>query len=168
MTPQTSTPLVVVGFNRHVTYRELAGAALYINHGARFIGTNPDVTFPSELGQLPGAGALLAFIATATGVTPEIIGKPGPALFQEALQRLGATDATMATTAAVTAMVGDRLSTDIAGGQAAGLHTVLVMSGVTTAKELAAGTVLPDLVLDDIHALAAWLSASRRPATIGG
>ena len=80
---------MVAGFNRHVTYRELAGAVLHINQGAHFVGTNPDVTFPSELGRLPGAGALLAFIATATDVTPEVIGKPGPALFQEALRRLG-------------------------------------------------------------------------------
>lgn len=154
--PQTEIPLVVAGFNRHATYRELAGAVLYINQGAHFVGTNPDVTFPSELGQLPGAGATLAFIAAAAGVEPEVIGKPGPILFQEALQRLGATNG------AATAMVGDRLSTDIAGAQNVGLATVLVLSGVTSREELAAGSVVPDLVFADIHALADHLTTAAR------
>ncbi|MFO7539023.1 MAG: HAD family hydrolase, partial [Chloroflexota bacterium] len=83
-------PLVVVGFTRHATYPDLAMAALLVHKGATFIGTNPDVAFPSEVGPLPGAGALQALIATATGHPPDhIVGKPGPTIFREAMRRLG-------------------------------------------------------------------------------
>lgn len=142
--------LVVVGFTPLVNYADFAQATYYINNGARFIGSNPDVTFPSEIGPLPGAGALLALIETATGVTPEIIGKPARAIFEQALRRLGAT-------ADQTAMVGDRIATDIVGGRNAGLHTVLLLSGVTAPADLAASDVQPDYVFDDITALAAAL-----------
>ncbi|MFQ5421603.1 MAG: HAD-IIA family hydrolase, partial [Anaerolineae bacterium] len=116
--------LVVVGFNRQADYQLLAMATLAIHKGARFIGTNPDVTFPSEIGPMPGAGSLLAFIQSATDVTPTIVGKPGPIMFQQALKRLDGTPAN-------TAMVGDRLNTDIAGAKAAGLPAILVLSGIT-------------------------------------
>lgn len=139
--------LVVVGFTRHVVYMDLAMGGLAVHKGARFIGTNPDPSFPSELGPLPGAGALLAVIETATGVAPTIVGKPGPIMFQQAMRRLGGTPAD-------TAMVGDRLTTDIAGGQAAGLHTILVLSGVTSAASLAGSPIQPDAVFDDIGHLA--------------
>jgi 4-nitrophenyl phosphatase len=121
--------LVVAGFNRHVTYPDLAMGALLVHKGATFIGTNPDPSIPTELGPLPGAGSLLAVIETATGVKPIIIGKPQPTVFMEAVRRLGGTLAN-------TAMVGDRLSTDIAGGQGAGLHTILVLSGVASREQV--------------------------------
>lgn len=138
---------IAVGFHPEITYRELAAGALLIQRGAQFIGSNPDSTFPSEVGLLPGAGALIAFIATATGVTPTLIGKPGPIMFHEAMLRLGGTTDN-------TAMVGDRLGTDIVGGKAAGLHTILVLSGITQPTELETSELQPDYVLPDIAALA--------------
>lgn len=139
--------LVVIGFNRHVCYGQLASAAHLVNHGAQFVGTNPDVTFPSEVGPLPGAGSLLAFVQAATGATPTIIGKPGRAIFNEALGRLDARPEQ-------TAMVGDRLETDIRGAKDAGLRTILLLSGVTSRKKAEQSQLKPDLILDDISALA--------------
>ncbi len=143
----TTAPLVVAGFNRHVIYNELAMGALLVHKGAAFIGTNPDPSFPSELGPLPGAGSLLAVIETATGVAPLIIGKPKPIIFQEAVKRLGGTPAN-------TAMVGDRLTTDIAGGKGAGLITILVLSGVTSREQAQTSPIQPDFICNDITDLA--------------
>jgi 4-nitrophenyl phosphatase len=142
--------LVVVGFTRNVTYPDFAAGSLLIHKGANFVGTNPDVTIPSEWGPLPGAGALQALITAATGVKATTIGKPGPAIFREAMARLGST-------AADTAVVGDRLNTDIAGGKAAGLVTILLLSGISQRADLSANGVQPDYVFDDIRALAAYL-----------
>jgi len=147
-------PAVVVGLTRQVTYNELACATLLIHRGATFIGTNPDVTYPSEYGELPGAGAVIAFVAAASGVQPTLIGKPGPILFQEALRRLNAAPAT-------TAMVGDRLETDIAGGKALGLQTILVLSGISGRADITRTQIHPDFIFDDINALAHHLTAGR-------
>lgn len=148
-----TVPLVVVGFNRHTVYYDLAMAALLLHKGATFIGTNPDVSFPSELGPLPGAGSFLAFISTATGVEPAaIIGKPSPTIFREAVERLGGTTAD-------TAMVGDRLSTDIAGAKAAGLSTILLLSGISSRADLETAGVEPDYIFEDIRELGANLEA---------
>lgn len=142
--------LVVVGFNRHVCYAQLASAAHLILNGARFVGTNSDPSFPSEVGPLPGAGALLRFIETGTGVDPLVIGKPARAIFDEALRRLdGRPDNT--------AMVGDRLETDIKGAQSAGLYTILLLSGVTSREKVENHQVQPDLTCENIEALGARL-----------
>jgi 4-nitrophenyl phosphatase len=135
---------VVAGFNPNTTYRQLAAGSLLIHKGADFIGTNPDLTFPSEIGPLPGAGSLLAFIQAATGVQPTVIGKPGPLMFQMAMQKLGGTPQN-------TAMVGDRLETDIAGGKAAGMQTILVLSGISQRADLNHGNPFqPDFVFGDV------------------
>ncbi|MBK8433322.1 MAG: HAD-IIA family hydrolase [Chloroflexi bacterium] len=141
--------VVVVGLTAEVTYTDMANATIHIRRGARFIGCNPDATFPSEYGQLPGNGSLLALIQTATSVTPTVIGKPGPIMFHECLRRLGPS-----ATPANTAMLGDRLNTDILGAQGVGLPTILVLSGVDTAVELALSTHQPDFVFNDVAALA--------------
>jgi 4-nitrophenyl phosphatase len=146
-----SAAFVVAGLSRTATYEDLAMGSLLIHRGAPFIGTNPDVTFPSELGPLPGAGALLAALSTATGVEPTVIGKPGPIIFREAVKRLAADPSTVA-------MVGDRLSTDIAGAKAAGLQAILVLTGISTRGEAAAATVKPDYIFADITELAQFLS----------
>jgi 4-nitrophenyl phosphatase len=142
--------IVVAGLNRHACYDELATAALLIRAGAIFIGTNPDLTLPTERGQMPGAGSILAFLSAATGVQPFIVGKPGPVLYQEALKRLGGSPAD-------TVALGDRLETDIAGGYAAGIRTILVLSGISTQADVAAGPLKPDWIFDDITGLAAYL-----------
>ncbi len=141
---------VVAGMDFYVCYERLAEATLLIRAGARFIGTNPDKTFPSERGIVPGAGSLLAFLETATGVTPEIIGKPGTAMMEQALARLEAT-------ADTTAVLGDRLETDILAGQRTGLSTLLVLTGITDRAMLAESEIQPDLVFEDIgHVHRAW------------
>jgi 4-nitrophenyl phosphatase len=145
-----SPPIVVAGLNRNACYDELATAALLIRAGATFIGTNADLTYPTERGQAPGAGSILAFLSAASGVEPIVVGKPGPVLYQEALKRLGGS-------AADTVALGDRLETDIAGGYAAGIRTILVLSGVSTEAEVAAGSLKPDWIFDDISALATYL-----------
>ncbi len=134
---------VVVGIDWHVTYEQLKRATLLIRAGAKFVGTNPDATYPAPEGIIPGNGALLAAIETATGAKPIVVGKPEPILYQEALRRLE-------TPLDVAAALGDRLETDILGGIRAGLRTILVLSGVTTPELLAASAYRPDWVFEDI------------------
>lgn len=148
---------VVAGLSPNMTYEELAMAAHLVNQGVPFVGTNPDPTFPSELGPLPGAGAILAMITTATGIEPTVIGKPGPIVFHEALKLLGGDPDSVA-------MVGDRLSTDIYGAKAAGLRAILVLSGISTRAEAESGPVQPDYIFADITELASFLT--REPAIV--
>jgi 4-nitrophenyl phosphatase len=137
---------VVVGWDPDLTWRTLATATLLIRRGAGFVGTNPDVTFPSEEGLVPGNGAQLAALEAATGVAPLVIGKPEPWMYQQAMQRMAARPET-------TAVIGDRLDTDIAGGLRAGLFTILVLSGITAPDGVAAAPAKPDLVVADIAEL---------------
>lgn len=141
---------VVVGLDRGITYQKLATAMHLIEKGAQFIGTNPDRTLPTPDGLRPGAGTMLAALAAASGVEPFIVGKPEPPMIQQALRVLG-TDQDR------TAMVGDRLETDILAGKKAGIRTILVLSGVTRREQLMESDIQPDWVLDDIGALAAAL-----------
>ena len=135
--------VVVVGMTRHVCYRHLAIANYLINHGAAFVGTNPDITFPSEIGSMPGAGSILAFLQTSSGVIPEVIGKPNGIMFEEAVRRLeGSTNDTV--------MVGDRLNTDIAGARSVGLRSVLLLSGIATRQELNESEIQPDWVFENL------------------
>ncbi len=134
---------VVVGIDWNVTYNHFKRAALNIRAGAKFIGTNGDRTFPNPEGIVPGNGALLALIETATDVKPFVIGKPSPTLYQMALKRLGAVEAH-------TLVLGDRMETDILGAVLLGLKSALVLSGVTTREQLAASDYQPDWVFDDI------------------
>lgn len=144
---------VVVGWDRGMSWNKLAKAALLINDGATFVGTNPDVNYPTERGPVPGTGALLAALEVTTGVKPIVAGKPERRMYEEALRRLGASPRT-------TAMIGDRIETDILGAKQAGLFTVLVLSGIATEADLADSSVKPDLVCADIRELAAlWKRA---------
>ncbi|MCX7938716.1 MAG: HAD-IIA family hydrolase [Thermoflexales bacterium] len=145
-TPETATH-VVVGLDRGLSYTKLAEACLLIRRGAAFIGTNPDLTFPSERGLTPGNGAILAALQAATGVAPLVIGKPEPEMFRQALRRLGGT-------LSDTAVIGDRLDTDVLGGQRLGLTTILVLSGVTTEHEAQHSSIRPDYTFEHIGAVA--------------
>jgi 4-nitrophenyl phosphatase len=137
---------VVAGMDFTVCYERLAQATLQIRAGAPFIGTNPDLTFPSERGIVPGAGALLALLEAGSGVRPRIIGKPDTAMVEQALSRLSARRES-------TGMLGDRLETDILAGRRAGLPTLLVLTGVTDRAMLASSDMQPDLVYDDVSHL---------------
>ncbi len=147
-------PLVVMGFTPHAIYKELAMAALLVDNGAEFVGTNPDPSVPNELGPLPGAGSLLAVITTSTGVLPRIIGKPEPIMFEHAVKRLGSSKED-------TAMVGDRLSTDVAGAKAAGLWAILVLSGIAEEEEIQEAVYKPDFVFTDITELGTELALEK-------
>ena len=137
---------VVVGFDRDLTYHKLRVACLLIRSGRPFIATNPDITLPVPEGQVPGTGATLAALAAATEQEPTVIGKPGPMLMEQAIQRMGATPET-------TAAIGDRPETDILSAQRAGLLSILALSGATDMERLNTFDVRPDLIVQDIRAL---------------
>lgn len=132
---------VVVGLDPQLTYAKLKIATLAIRSGATFVGTNPDLTLPTEEGLVPGAGAILAALVAATGVQPTIIGKPHAPIMAQAIKLLGVP-------AASVAALGDRLDTDIDGGKSAGLMTIMVLTGVSTLAEVEARAVeaRPDVV----------------------
>lgn len=141
--------LVVASMDRDVTYDKLKRAALLIRGGARFIATNLDPTYPTDEGLWPGTGSLIAALQTASGVRPRVIGKPEPAMFQLAMAQMGARPETTAT-------IGDRLESDILGGQRAGLITICVLSGISGRAE--AEVFGPDFIFEDIaDLLHAWL-----------
>ncbi len=137
---------VVVGADFELTYAKLRTACLAIRAGATFIGTNPDRTFPSEDGIVPGCGAILAALQAATDQEPIIIGKPEAAMFEAALKLLGTDPST-------TLIVGDRYDTDILGGAKAGLKTALVLTGVSDAAEAQRGPIMPDMIITDLEEL---------------
>jgi 4-nitrophenyl phosphatase len=146
-----SAGFVVVGMDRGLSWDKLATATLNIRAGARFVGTNPDTTLPTEYGFTHGNGAILGALQIATGVAPVIIGKPEPIMYQQALQRLGAS-------AAETVAIGDRLETDILGAVRAGLPSLLVLSGISQRADLERVDYAPTWILPDIVALTAVLS----------
>jgi 4-nitrophenyl phosphatase len=123
--------VVVVGVDFTLTYEKLRMATLYIRNGAAFVGTNPDKTFPSPDGLVPGAGSIIAAIEAATDQTPTVIGKPERHMFDAALKTLGSSpDQTL--------MIGDRLGTDIVGAKRVGMKTALLFTGVSTPEDLSA------------------------------
>lgn len=137
---------VIVGLDREVTYEKLAAAALAIEAGARFLGTNPDKSFPSERGLVPGAGALQAVLTATTGQQPLVVGKPQPLMFQMAMEQLGGS-------VHDTAMLGDRLDTDIQGANALGLTTILVLTGISGRQEAERGPIHPTTIVENLAEL---------------
>ena len=144
----------VSGANFNLTFNDLAETALAIRNGARFIGTNGDVTFPTERGHIPGTGSVLALFAAATGVQPIVIGKPNPPMYQLAMHRLGVPPE-------LTMMVGDRYDTDIAGAIALGMKTVGMLTGIDTRAHFEAQPQPPHLIAQDLTTLLAWMQADR-------
>lgn len=140
--------VVVAGVDFTLTYDKLKYATWHIQRGARFVGTNADLTFPAEAGPMPGAGAILAAIQAATGVVPITIGKPERLMFDIAVEKMG-------TDPAQTAMLGDRLETDILGGQRAGLKTILVTTGIDNETTIQLKQIHPDVVFSGLEALVA-------------
>lgn len=137
---------VVVGLDRQVNYDKLEIATLLVLKGVPLIGTNPDRTLPTPDGLVPGAGSIIAAIQAATDIKAKIIGKPQPIMFQQALRGMNLMPNEVI-------VVGDRLGTDIAGGQAAGCQTALVLSGVTTKEMAKAWSPSPDFVSEDLSEL---------------
>lgn len=141
---------VVAGLDRDLTYQKIKKASLLIQSGVPFVGTNPDPSLPTPEGLIPGTGTVLAALEAASGVKPVIIGKPAPELYKLALKRLN-------TLAEETLVVGDRLETDIAGGQNLGCPVCVVLSGVASAADAQNWKPKPDLILNDISGLLALL-----------
>lgn len=120
---------VVLGETRNFSFENLTKAIRLINAGARFIATNPDATGPSAEGVMPATGAVAALITKATGKDPYIVGKPNPMMFRSAMRKIGAHSQS-------TGMIGDRMDTDVVAGIEAGLHTVLVLTGIADEAEI--------------------------------
>ncbi|MBE7701668.1 HAD family hydrolase [Oerskovia sp. Sa1BUA8] len=134
---------VVLGETRTYSFEAITKAVRLILGGSRFICTNPDTTGPSQQGPLPATGAVAAMITAATGREPYFVGKPNPMMFRSALNRIDAHSET-------TAMIGDRMDTDVVAGIEAGLYTYLVMTGSTKLHEVDTYPFRPSKVVDSI------------------
>jgi 4-nitrophenyl phosphatase len=144
---------VVCGWDKGINFDKLKTACLAVRDGATFIGTNADKTYPLEKDLIPGAGSILAFLVAATDVEPIVVGKPEPIMIEQSLRMLGARPEE-------TAILGDRLDTDILGGHRAGILTIMLLTGISTEAEAAACDAPPDLIFDDLPTLiSVWAEA---------
>ncbi|WP_051426576.1 HAD-IIA family hydrolase [Jiangella gansuensis] len=134
---------VVLGETRTYSFEAITRAIRLIGDGARFIATNPDSTGPSADGPLPATGAVAALITRATNQEPYYVGKPNPMMFRSAMNRIEAHSET-------TAMVGDRMDTDVVAGMEAGLRTYLVMTGSTRRDQVERYPYQPNHVVNSI------------------
>jgi len=139
----TAPDYVVLGETRTYSFEAITKAIRLIDAGARFIATNPDPTGPSAEGPLPACGAVAALITRATGAAPYVIGKPNPMMFRSAMNTIEAHSET-------TAMIGDRMDTDIVAGIEAGLSTYLVLTGSTARADVARYPFRPSMIADSI------------------
>lgn len=149
---------VVVGFHREFDFDELDRASQAVRAGARFVATNLDPTYPMPGGLLPGTGAIVAAIATAAGATPEVAGKPSPAMAKMVRHRLGAAGV----------VVGDRPSTDGGLADELGWPFALVLSGVTSRVATPGGEQVPDppppIIGDDLASVIPQLIQTLQPS----
>lgn len=134
---------VILGETRTYSFEAMTKAVRLINDGARFIATNPDNVGPSAEGALPATGSVAALITAATGRKPYFIGKPNPLMMRAGLNAIGAHSET-------SAMIGDRMDTDVLAGLEAGMRTFLVLTGVTQAKDIDRYPFRPSHVVDSI------------------
>jgi NagD protein len=134
---------VVLGETRIYSFGRITQAIRLIDNGARFIATNPDPNGPSLEGLLPATGAVAALISRATGIEPYFVGKPNPLMMRSALNAIDAHSET-------TAMIGDRMDTDVVAGLEAGLHTILVRTGVTTDEMTDRFPYRPSRIVDSV------------------
>ncbi len=134
---------VVLGETRTYSFEAITEAIRLVESGARFIATNPDPTGPSAEGPIPATGSVAALITRATGVEPYFVGKPNPMMFRSAMNQIDVHSET-------TAMVGDRMDTDIVAGMEAGLATFLVLTGSTKRKQVSRYPFRPSVVVDSI------------------
>jgi NagD protein len=140
---ETNPDYVVVGETRNYSFEAITKAIRLIAGGARFIVTNPDATGPSKDGPLPATGAIAALITKATGMEPYVVGKPNPMMFRSALNKIGAHSEN-------TGMIGDRMDTDIVAGIEAGLHTILVLTGISDEAEINRYPFRPNEILSGV------------------
>ena len=138
---------VVVGETDSYNYNMIIKAVQLVNKGARLVGTNPDMTGPSELGIIPACQALVAPIALSTGKTPYYVGKPNPLMMRTGLKMLNVHSADAV-------MIGDRMDTDIVAGMESGLMTALVLSGVTSLDNINVFSYRPSIILNGVGDIA--------------
>ncbi|HEX6025856.1 MAG TPA: HAD-IIA family hydrolase [Solirubrobacter sp.] len=134
---------VVLGETRTYSFERITLAIRLIGNGARFIATNPDATGPSPDGPLPATGSVAALISRATGVEPYYVGKPNPLMMRSALNAIDAHSET-------TAMIGDRMDTDMIAGIEAGLETILVLTGISTRESAERFPYRPARIVDSV------------------
>ena len=134
---------VVVGETRSYSYEKIELAVRLVRQGAKLIGTNPDVTGPAEHGIVPATKALIAPIELATGKKAYYIGKPNPLMMRHGLKLLG-------TSIEETAIIGDRMDTDIVAGIESGIDTVLVLSGVSSRETIKQFAYQPHYILNGV------------------
>ena len=148
---------VVLGETRTYSFERITAAIRLIGEGARFIATNPDPTGPSASGPLPATGSVAALISRATGVEPYFVGKPNPLMMRSALNAIDAHSET-------TAMIGDRMDTDIVAGIEAGLETILVLTGVDHARRTPSAIPFrPSRILESVATWPTSCSEDRGP-----
>ncbi len=134
---------VVLGETRTYSFEAITTAIRLIERGARFIATNPDVSGPSLHGPIPATGSVAALVTKATGVDPYFVGKPNPLMMRSALNRIDAHSET-------TVMVGDRMDTDVVSGLEAGLRTILVLTGSTSATQVERFPYRPTHIVESV------------------
>jgi NagD protein len=140
---ETQPDYVVVGETRQYSFEAITRAIRFIEAGARFIITNPDVTGPTPSGIVPATGSFAALITKATGREPYVVGKPNPMMFRSAMNQIGAHSEN-------TGMIGDRMDTDVIAGIEAGLHTVLVLTGISDPAEVERYPFRPDEIVGSV------------------
>jgi len=145
---ETDPDYVVIGETRNYSFEAITKAIRLIGSGSRFIATNPDATGPSADGPMPATGAVTALITKATGKDPYVVGKPNPMMFRSAMNKIGAHSEN-------TGMIGDRMDTDIVAGIEAGLHTILVLTGISDRAEIDRFPFRPDEIIDSVADLLA-------------
>jgi 4-nitrophenyl phosphatase len=151
---QKEPEFAVLGFDTTLTYQKLWTLCDLVRAGVPYIATHPDFNCPTEKGYMPDVGAMIAFVKAATGREPDlVVGKPNRLIVDAAAVKMDLPVSQLA-------MIGDRLYTDIALGQASGIATVLVLSGETKVEDLEGSPFRPDYVFQDLADLANWLERS--------
>jgi NagD protein len=151
-----SPDYVVLGETRTYSFERLTKAIRLILGGARFIATNPDTVGPTPDGPLPATGSVAALVSRATGVQPYYVGKPNPLMMRSALNAIEAHSEH-------TAMIGDRMDTDIVAGLEAGLHTILVLTGVSTRESAERFPYRPSVIANSVADLTAEIRSPGEP-----
>jgi len=142
----STAEVFVMGIDREINFDKVSEGTLLVRKGVPFYATNTDKTFPTPRGEIPGSGAWISIITTATDVDPIIAGKPFPFLMELSLEKLGVKKEEAL-------VVGDRLETDIAAGQGAGIPCAIVLSGVSTKEEADVWSPKIDVIADDLASL---------------
>ncbi len=140
-----------MGFDTELSFKKLEDACILLNRGVDYIATNPDLVCPTWYGSVPDCGSVSYILNTATGRMPRFIGKPQPEMAYLAMQKTGFSPDK-------TAVIGDRIYTDIACGVNAGIHTIFVLSGEGTLEDVTAAEKKPEYIFGNIRELYRFLT----------